>query len=512
MTTLCPALKTRPISVSYLWLLGLLTILLLWAFSGHIDLHPDEAIYFDAIPNSTRNDSGLFYSCFYSLFTHYVWGPAGARLASCVLGGATFVITAYIFRSIKAQGLIDLLILWLLYTISYQAIFVFDRVRPEAAWWFCSTLLLWAIMNVQVSRSKLGEGLMILAGLLLPMNHRLSWFPCAFFVGYALLFLRKDLGWRYAFNLCFALLAGALLNIAVRAWWADLSILGTFSGALSSPVATPQPLRDFIHLVFVGSPQFLNDTAQNNNSYDWFISGKPVLLSHHFVQNLFWLAMLVLPFLGKTWRQRYLFSFPLFAFFAFWRSGYYNPTYGAGFSLCCVLMLLAACAYMKPPQRWLLKSVLAVSIFNGISYIATRVENHQEANYFSSVAHLHAFVSAQPSLKKIVLPERFTPAIAGLSVSRFVTFKDDFPDDIDVLIIDDYDKLMYTFVPDFDKKKADLERAEKKMCLKETITLPVYQGDTLRTELQVDKQAILTGSWFFRNSVRYRLNIYLKCR
>ena len=86
----------------------------------------------------------------------------------------------------------------------------------------------------------------------------------------------------------------------------------------------------------------------------------------------------------------------------------------------------------------------------------------------------------------------------------------DIPSDVDVLVTDSYDSLMYGFVPDFEAKKKALAQLAGKMCLAERIEAPVYQEDTLFGG-SISKTLQIPGSWFFRNSAAYALSIYRKC-
>ena len=115
---------------SMIWLFGVVLTLFYGYLSLHIDFHPDEAIYFDAIPLRVRNDSGVFYSVFYQLVTHWFSGPEGARLASAILGGATFVALARTIGLFRPLSAVRLVVLFAVFALSYQAIFVFIRVRP----------------------------------------------------------------------------------------------------------------------------------------------------------------------------------------------------------------------------------------------------------------------------------------------------------------------------------------------------------------------------------------------
>lgn len=494
---------------------GLLLALFYWYLSQHIDFHPDEAIYFDAIPVSVRNDSGAFYSLYYLSIGYWAFGPAGARLASVILGGATFVVLAKTMSLVQPISLTRLLTLLAVFGLSYQGIFVFVRVRPEAAWWFCATLLIYAIARFEYksqSRVMIFSWILVLiSAMLLPMNHRLSWFACVFVGGYAILFLWPERGWHLSVGVCVALALGAFLNIVLRARLGNVPLQEAFAVALSSPQNQLQPLKDFLALVFKGAPLFLNDTSQNANFYEWITGLKSPALSHAFVQNFFWALLFALPLFGKSWKGRYVFSFPAFALLAFWLSGYYNPTYSAGFSLFCVMSLVFCRPFLASWQKKVVWLILAVSIVNGLSFIFTRVLNHGDASYFSVEKAVRKYAEQLLPGQKIAVPERFMPAYLDLPIIHYVNFKMDIPADVDLLVIDNYDLLMYGFVPNFDEKKQALTEQAKRMCLEKSIVEPVYSGDNLfgfTLEQTQDK----LGSWFFRNSTAYTIYIYRKCK
>lgn len=497
-----------------LWLLALVLTLFYWYLSQHIDFHPDEAIYFDAIPVSIRNDAGAFYSAFYLLVTQWVAGPDGARLASAILGGATFLFLARTVALAQSLSLSRIAILFAAFAVSYQGIFVFIRVRPEAAWWFCAALVLYALVWFETKcRDKVAGGplaVLLMTVVLLPMNHRLSWFACAFVGGYAVLFMLREKGWRTVAAVCTTLFAGVILNIVLRAWWAGVPLYEAFRVALSSPGGQQQPVKEFLMLVFQGAPLFLNDTAQNNNLYEWISGSKARALSHAFVQNTLWSLLFVLPLVGNTWKERYVFAFPAFSLFAFWLSGYYNRTYSAGFSLFCVLALAYRWPEISGWRKRLAWLVLALSVVNGLSFVATRVLNHGYASYFAVEKTVRQVAEQMTAGQKLAVPERFMSAYSGLPVQHYVNFKTDIPADVDVLVTDSYDWLMYDFVPDFEEKKQALAEQANHMCLETHIVNPVYKGDDLfgsTVEQTLDKP----GSWFFRNSSAYAIRIYKKC-
>lgn len=494
--------------------LGFLLALFYWYLSQHIDFHPDEAIYFDAIPVSIRNDSGAFYSAYYLTLTHWLIGPAGARLASSILAGSTFIALARMMALIQPLSLSRILVLFTVFGLSYQGIFVFVRVRPEAAWWFCATLVMYTVARFEnKSQSKVmnAPGLfMLLSVILLPMNHRLSWFACAFLGGYAILFLWREKGWHSAAGVCLSLVLGGVLNIVLRGMWVGVSLQEAFAVAMSSPGSQLQPVKEFLSLAFWGAPLFLNDTAQNANLYEWLTGFKAPALSHAFIQNTFWLLLFVLPVFGKTWKERYVFSFPAFALFAFWLSGYYNPTYSAGFSLFCVIALVYCQPTVEGWRKNMIWLVLAVSLVNGFSFVVTRVLNHGDASYFDAEMTVRQLAEQLSSGQKIAVPERFMSAYVGLPIIHYVNFKMDVPTDVDVMVVDSYDQLMYGFVPDFEAKKQALTEQAKHMCLEKSIVAPVYEQDDL-FGVTLDQTQGKLGSWFFRNSAAYTIDIYRKC-
>ena len=483
------------------WTLTAVVVAALWLFSGRIDFHPDEAIYFNGIPVNVRNDTGAFYIAFYSAITALVPGPQGARLASVLLGAGLFAALGLAARRLGNPSNTGTALLFVTFLLSYQG------VRPEAAWWFCSALAFYAALCfLQAPQSRIAWLGFLGAAMLLPMNHRLSWFACAFFCGYAILFIWRDLGWTKALSVLGALAMGAVLNIVLRGWWAGTPVTAALDVATASSAGMRQPFPEFARLVFDGAPLFLNDTANNHNLFESLSGLHLRRLSHAFVQNTFWLLMLVLPLIGRSWKERYVLGFPLFAFVAFWLSGYYNPTYSAGFSLFGVLALVFLLPTRMGWQRGVLVAGIVLSVLNGASFIATRVLNHGAATYFEAQGDLQRVVAALPEGSQVAVPERFTPAV-GRFPAHTVNFKTDVPAGVDLLVTDSYDRLMYGFVPDFEQKKSGLQRQAEGMCLLKQTTYPVYRNDSLFGNGSTET----AGSWFFRNSTSYVLSYYQKC-
>jgi len=488
--------------------------LILVFLARYIDFHPDESIYYEAIPVSLRKDAGLFYNLYYSAFIDHIGGVTGARIASAFLGGGTLFFILLSVRKLGASifwlGLISLV-----FILSYQAIFVFDRVRPEAAWWFLSSAMVYGLISIEKNVRWQSITFVVVIALLLPMNHQLSWFSCAFSAGYILMFTRLQVGIWSALLLTGALVSGALLNVAIRAVMISHDLGAAFHTILGSAGGgSLQNLSDYFHLVFVGSSIFLNDTAVYPNLYQ-VIGLEGSWVSHAFVQALFWLLMFILPFAAQNWRARYAVSFPLFAFLAFYLTGYYNPTYSAGFSLFAILAAIFLAVNGTIAMRKVVIGLCMISMLNGVSFLSTRVLNHGAASFFIVEQALSDLLDELPMVEKVALPERFLSLHIDRDFTVFSNFKNRLPEDLDLLIYDDYDHHMYHFVPDF-KKVADeiIERAEN-MCLYKQFDYPVYLDDKLFPPLTRQEDSYKSnsqpGSWFFRNSVNYTIYVFQRC-
>lgn len=478
--------------------------------SNRIDFHPDEAVYYDAIGVNLNNDAGLFYHIIYSSFLDLYNGVAGARFASSFLGAFSLFCLIRVFSRYFGTKR-ALLFLVLTFLISYQAVFVFDRVRPEAAWWALSCWLILILAKNYLKNSDLFITAFCL--MLLPMNHRLSWFPSFFAIGYLFLFVRPQIGNKKFLLVSSSFVLGVLLNIALRAVWLKKPIISAFHQALHGVSSDRQDIKSFFRLVFYDAPFFLNDTALNSNFYKIVLHRDAYWASHSFVQNTLLITMFFLPFMGRNGKERYLFSFPLFAFIGFFASGYYNPTYAAGFSLVCVLICCFIYHNHSGALKYFALIISAISIFNGLSFISTRILNHGSATYFSEELKIEALIKNNPKIKNIALPERFQVATMPFGVHRIINYKSVNSGDIDLMVVDNYDQLMYGFVPDFENRKLELSHLMSNMCLLEKNVLPVYLKDSL---LPVNNDSFSgklspVGSWFFRNSVTYTMYVFKKC-
>lgn len=503
-----PTLRSRlAVAVS----LGFLAFLFLASLSSHIDFHPDEAIYFDGIPINISNDAGILYHAFYGLALKLQAGPQGARLASAWLGGASLTLLLLFFTKFCRSPLQPALIAatWLL---SYQTIFVFDRVRPEALWWTLTA----AMPLLMHRRTWNTAALTAVAALLflLPLNHRLSWFPAVFALGYLFLFVRPQVGWRTFMLFPGAFVAGIAFNIAIRAWLIDRPIADGFAVAGHSvSVSARLGLNDFIRLVFRDAAIALDDSAANHNLFRMARRHDNHWASHAYIQNALWALMIVLPLVGRSWRERYTLATPLAAFVGFFASGYYNPTYAPGVSMLCVILSLWLVLTRQGLLRCVALFFVGLSILVGVSFLGTRVLNHGQATYFAQEAELASMLRTMPDLRSVALPERYQIAASGLDVQRHVTYKSVDIADVDVLVLDNYDLLMYGFVPDFDKRKAELRALANSMCLLAKHQQPVYQYDSA-FPLQDDGwggKFSTPGSWFFRNSVTSSIYVYKRC-
>jgi len=482
--------------------------------ANYIDFHPDESIYYDAIPISLRKDVGLFYSLYYTFFVDYLGGVRGARVASALLGGGSLFFILLSIRFIGG-GIFWLGFTALAFILSYQSIFIFDRVRPEAAWWFLSTVMIYGLLAIEVKSSWFNAIIVMLVAITLPMNHQVSWFACLYSVGYILAFSRLKIGVIKSLVLVSSIALGVILNIIIRADILSIDPMPALATLLAGTGGgASQSIVDYFHLVFVGSPLFLNDTAVYPNLFG-LIGFESRWATHAYIQTLFWLLMFALPFVAKSWRVRYAISFPLFAFILFYITGYYNPTYSAGFSLFSLLVAIFLAVNSSFRVKTIVILIGLFSILNGISFITTRILNHGEASFYIVEQKLKDILNERPTLQKVAVPERFLSLSRNKKFTRYSDFKDRLPKDLDLLVYDDYDYQMYGFVPNFSEVSEELIERAKSMCLLTQMKYPVYIGDKLfPAQKQNEPYASdsKAGSWFFRNSVNYTIYVFEACR
>lgn len=491
--------------------------ILLYLAVWRIDFHPDEAIYLAGVPFNLGNDTGLFYHIPYLLFSDGNPTPETGRLVSLGFGICVILAISNCFRAWfplhqRWIGAVAALTI----TISYQAFFLFLRVRPEISWVALSAVAIFLLTKLEITGKPIYRYGFLLALLLLPMNHRLSWFSCAFLGGYLVLFDTKKLGIRYIVYAGSAVVLGAFLNVIIRAKIVGANVLTAFGVFIHSPSADVKPsFLAFTKLVFYGSALALNDTAVNSNWFNW-ISKLPnnPWLSHYLIQNTLWMVMFILPFMGASWRSRYTLTFPLFAYIAFFVSGYFNPTYSVIFTLYCVVGALYLAFERQDWCRYIAVCIVAISFINGLSFLSTRVFNHQQATFFQVEPALRNFVKQLPPNTSLAYPERFTSIAKDYKGKKYVLFKDTLPDNLNYMILDDFDFSMYQFVDDYKSKARAIKHKLHTMCELKDYHLPVYQGDQLLPQDREMKDTVeesRTGSWFFRNSATYTLKVMGKC-
>ncbi|NTE84933.1 hypothetical protein G6M12_25595 [Agrobacterium tumefaciens] len=476
--------------------------------SLHIDFHPDEAIYFEGIAVSTRKDTGIFYSLVYMAGQLIYPGPNGARFISAVFGAGTyFFMMKTILLTVGGNRTKAFLLGTLVFICSYQAFFVFVRVRPEAAWWFCSAMAVYGLARLRVSFDRISLSLVSVAVVILPMNHRLSWFACMFVGLYIVLYVFRDNGLKTAVTLLAAMASGVLLNAAIPALILHLPVFQTIVENFKN--AAPNIERygalQFFEYVFWEAPDFLNDFAKNPNLYQMAALGF-ARANHSVVQIVPWLLSPILLIFSRSWRQFFSFLIPVLFYFLFWKLNYFNPTYSAGISLLAVCLCLYLFLDFKGPAlgKVFSASILMLSFVNGMSFLTTRLFNHGEATYFGIEEEIRSYI-ADTDFKTIAIPERYLSVSQNWVQRPIVTFKQSLTPDLQLLVLDEGDVEMYKFVPDYHQRIEEIEALKRSMCLKRVIKGTVYDDDDLF------EPSRLNGSWFFRNSVSTNISIYERC-
>lgn len=476
--------------------------------SLHIDFHPDEAIYFDGIAVSTRKDTGIFYSLVYMAGQLIYPGPDGARFTSAMFGAGTyFFVMKTILLTVGGNRTKAFLLGTLVFICSYQAFFVFVRVRPEAAWWFCSAMAVYGLARLRVSFDRISLSLVIVAVVILPMNHRLSWFACMFIGIYIVLYVFRDNGVKTVATLLVAMASGVFLNAAIPAVILDLPVFQTVVDNFKN--ASPNIVRygalQFFEYVFGGAPDFLNDFARNPNLYQ-MVGLSFARANHSVVQIVPWLLSPILLIFARSWRQFFLFLIPILFYLLFWKLNYFNPTYSAGISLLVVCLCMYLCLDLmgRALGRFFSAFILILSFVNGMSFLTTRVFNHGEATYFGIEQEIRRYI-ASAGFKTVAIPERYLSISQNLVQRPIVTFKQTLISDLQLLVLDEGDVEMYKFVPDYHQRIEEIEALKRSMCLKRVIKGTVYDGDDLF------EPSRLNGSWFFRNSVSTNISIYERC-
>ncbi len=476
-----------------------------------IDFHADEAIYFSGIPVSQSNDSGLVFHWCYGLLGLADPSPITARWTSLVLGLVLIAASTRIVHLSVADNRRWIVALTpIAIACSYQGVFTLLRVRPEISWLTVASVAACSLCELEQRRSRVWQLVLILALLLLPMNHMLSYFACAFIGGYILLFGMRTLGLPLCMAAGAAMAGGVLLNRGVRMWittgdWSWLPPLG------QAPGGTRAPISEFLNNVFWASPKFLADASTTPSWWRYMgikIAGNDGI--HCFVATTLWAVALIAPILFSDWKRRYVAAVPAFALTAFYATGYFNPTYAPILGIYGVLLFLVASGTQRSHRSVRLVSniAIAISLINGGSFLTTRVFNHGTATLFKTEAALRESLDAMPTGCVYAVSERLQSVVPKHARSKTILFKEAIPSDADVIIVDHYDFEMYRFVHDYPVRRLELENAIHQMNQISSFSRSVYKRENLFDRVRNNQSiACEQGSWFFRNSVNYRISL-----
>ena len=476
-----------------------------------IDFHADEAIYLSRVPLNTGKDSGLLFHAAYLATGWESVTPLSARWASLLLGSlVVFSTTRIVQLLVPSRAQLVAVLIPVSMVISYQGVFTILRVRPEISWLAVASVACWSLVELRTKDSWLFRGLLLLSLLLLPMNHLLSLFPAFFLGSYLVLFGRSRLGNVFTGIAVGAMGAGLILNHAIRVWLVDgqLQLLPALGGGSEGQRLG---LGSFLKNVYWHSPLFLQDSAANGNLWT---SINPFqadyATSHCFVATMIWAIALPLPLVMRTWESRFVASIPVVTLGLFYASGYFNPTY----SPILVLYAVAIYGFLAVDRSYWIGSravaatILVITILNGGSFLATRVLNHGPATYFEVEARLREQVAAMPPETVIAVPERFLSVVKN-HPHHTLLFKESLPEDVDVIVLDNYDFEMYRFVLDYEQRQREIASFVANAKQVEDEVLPVYRDEELFPQTANNTPLkTLQGSWFFRNSVNYTVSIF----
>ena len=476
-----------------------------------IDFHADEAIYLAGVPFSLSNDSGVF---FHVIYLALGWGtptPVSTRWTSLILGLVLIASsTRIVYRLVPEANRWVAMLIPMLIVVSYQGVFSILRVRPEISWIAVSSVAALSLVELRFKKSLYWQVLLVVALVLLPMNHLLALLASVFFAGYIALFGRFFLGFRWSCISVAALPIGLVINRGIRSWvvTGQVELLPTIGAGLGGERGS---IKDFLWNVFWNAPKFLSDTAATSSWWQvMFAQAKDGDGLHCIISNSFWGAALLAPLFFKSWEQRYVAAIPLFSLIAFYSTGYFNPTYAP---LLAIFGLLTFVVIFANELCWSTKKTLAamvifVSLINGSSFLTTRVMNHGTATFFVTEASLRARLASFPESYSIAVAERLQSVIPKHARAKSILFKEALPSDVDIVVVDHYDFEMYRFVPDYEVRRAEVETAVSQMECSEQIVSPVYKRELLFDRVKQNQSiASEQGSWFFRNSVDYKITV-----
>lgn len=494
---------------------ALLASAIILAFAlPRIDFHADEAIYLHGVPINLSNDSGLVFHLTYLATALGVPTPTSTRWTSLMFGLVLiFAVTRTLQVLIPQRSRMLAVVVPMSIVISYQGVFSILRVRPEISWITVTSVCCWCLAELNAKDRLSFRILLIMALTALPMNHMLSWFSCLFLAIYLVAFASKRLGIAMTLGCLAAMGSGVLLNSIVRSWIVQGDI--AWFPTLGSPGGAAKPkLREFIWNVFWNSPNFLNDSAANGNLWSTLfpVSISPAI-SHCLVATTLWACVLPLPLLMRTWESRYVASIPALTLGLFYGSGYFNPTYAPLLVLYGVLLSLFLAFTLEKGRlakvgRGYAFVLLLVSVLNGSSFLTTRIFDHGSATFFEVESLIRSEVATMPKGSVIAVAERFQSVVQNKEVKKYILFKDELPENVDLVVLDHYDFDMYRFVPDYEPKRAAIEKLLATTPSKSELDRQVYKRERLRQDVKENQSiAALQGSWFFRNSVAYRVSL-----
>ena len=490
---------------SFLFSLAALSVV-----ANRIDFHPDEAIYLSKILPSLDNDSGLFFNAWYLGTTFGNPTPNLARFSCALLGALAIASVTIVFvRCFPEKRRMIAILVSLILLVSYQGVFLIVRLRPEISWVALTAIVLAGLTILQSSPTTPLRVLTLAMLVLLPMNHRLAWIACFYIGGYLILFGRGRYGMSFTIAALIAMPLGVLVQLGIRPWLVGEGYAIAFGKFIApSGVGTRLPPIAFLQNVFFECSSAFNDTSANRSW--WNHMPRTGALNHHAVANWMWGIGCIQPMLAKTWQLRYILFAPYFFLALMYVAGYFNPTYFAIFSVFTLLgfAFLAVEFKSKTSVRWMASACVLISVFNGASFLTTRVFNHGRASYFDVETSLRKFVSGLPPESSIAVSERMQSIAFRHPGPRFVLYKDVVPDDIDFIVADEYDFEIYTrFISDYVEKQRKIELAINNYKMVGARTFPVYWRDRLLVSTAPSRYSLIQGSWFFRNSVQYRIMI-----
>lgn len=491
------------------WLAAIACAAILVLALPRIDFHADEAIYLQGVPLNASNDSGLVFHVAYGLVSLGQPTPLSARWTSLLFGVLlVFCVTRTLQLLVPKYSLALATVVPLALVVSYQGVFSIVRVRPEISWLAMASLAVMCLAQLRVKRRRSYQFLLIASLVALPMNHVLSWFACLFLGAYLICF-----GWQFLRPMltvtCLAAMpVGVIANQALR----STLVLGytQWIPSVGAPSVGPKPgLSEFLWNVFWVSPNFLNDSSAVSNIWAWLIpiESSP-LLSHCLIATSLWAMAALVPLLMKSWESRFVTGVPLLTLGLFFVSGYFNPTYAPLLVIyATALFVFVLCLDTQPRAvRIAAGLVVAVSLVNGSSFLATRVLNHGPATFFAVESEVRELVDGLDAEASIAVAERFQSVLSDHAGPTYTLFKDELPTDIDVLVLDSYDFDMYRFVEDYDAKRKHIEELLNQYAQSAHFDFPVYESERLKPQVETqDSLAAVQGSWFFRNSVKYEV-------